>query len=97
MSSLSFLEQISLFSEAEIIIGLHGAGLSNLMFCQPNTKVVEIKLPHIGNMYKNLGLKVKLEYYNFIGKEQGIQHKFPNQLGNLFVDLNELEKSINSF
>ena len=96
LSTLSFLEQINLFSEAEIVVGLHGAGFSNILFCQNNTKIVEIKSPHIGNMYKNLGKKLNLDYFIFHGKEQGVKYKFPNQLGNVFVDLNELEKCINS-
>ncbi len=96
LSSLTFLDQINLFSEAEIVIGLHGAGLSNLLFCQPKTKVIEIKLSHIGNMYKNLGRQVNLNYINFIGKGEETNHKLSNQLGNVFVDLNELEKCINS-
>ena len=91
-----FLDQINIFSEAKIVIGLHGAGLSNLLFCQPKTKVIEIKLSHIGNMYKNLGNQLNLNYINFIGKGEETNHKFLNQLGNVFVDLNELEKCINS-
>ena len=96
LSSLTFLDQINLFSEAKIVIGLHGAGLSNLLFCQPKTKVIEIKLSHIGNMYKNLGNQLNLDYINFIGKGEETNQKFSNQLGNVFVDLNELEKCINS-
>ena len=68
----------------------------NLLFCQPKTKVIEIKLSHIGNMYKNLGKPIKFNYINFIGKGEETNQKFSNQLGNVFVDLNELEKCINS-
>ena len=93
---MTFLDQINLFSEAEIVIGLHGAGLSNHLFCQPKTKVIEIKLSYIGNMYKNLGKQLNLNYINFIGKGEETNQKFSNQLGNVHVDLNELEKCINS-
>ena len=33
--------QIRLFQEAEFVIATHGAGLSNLLFCAPGTKVIE--------------------------------------------------------
>jgi capsular polysaccharide biosynthesis protein len=35
-------EQIDLFDSAEIVVGPHGAGLANLVFCRPGTKVVEM-------------------------------------------------------
>ena len=47
-------------------------------------------------MYKNLGNQLNLDYINFIGKGEETNQKFSNQLGNVFVDLNELEKCINS-
>lgn len=35
-------DQVRNFSQADIIIGVHGAGLGNLAFCRPGTKVLEI-------------------------------------------------------
>jgi len=35
-------DQVALFSEARLVIGPHGAGLTNLLFTQPGTGVVEI-------------------------------------------------------
>jgi glycosyltransferase involved in cell wall biosynthesis len=37
----SVLDQILLFQSAQFVIGAHGAGLSNLLFCEPGTKVIE--------------------------------------------------------
>lgn len=39
LEELSFTEQVSLFYNARVIIGPSGAAFSNLVFCQPNTKV----------------------------------------------------------
>ncbi|WP_207462028.1 glycosyltransferase family 61 protein [Azospirillum sp. SYSU D00513] len=39
---LSFEDQIKVFSEAEIVVGPHGAGMANVAFMTPGTKVVEI-------------------------------------------------------
>jgi len=39
-------DQIAIFSSAECVIGPHGAGLTNLAFCRPGTKVVEISTPY---------------------------------------------------
>lgn len=40
--SHSVQEQIDLFDAAEIVVAPHGAGLTNLVFCRPGTKVVEM-------------------------------------------------------
>jgi hypothetical protein len=40
---IHFREQIRLFSEARIILGLHGAGHTNMMFMSPGAHVIEIR------------------------------------------------------
>lgn len=40
LESLSAQEQIALFSEAELVVGVHGAGLANLIFCPPDCRVL---------------------------------------------------------
>jgi capsular polysaccharide biosynthesis protein len=42
LENLSLHDQAVLFNNAEIIIGPHGAGFTNLIFCKPNTHIVEI-------------------------------------------------------
>ncbi|GFO66110.1 glycosyltransferase family 61 protein [Geomonas paludis] len=39
---LSFAEQVRAFHRAEVVVGCHGAGLSNLAWCEPPCRVVEI-------------------------------------------------------
>ena len=42
-----------MFWNAECIIGAHGAAFSNLIFCKPKTKVIEIKpFNHPGKNYQ---------------------------------------------
>jgi len=42
LSSLTCTEQANLFGSAVSIISAHGAGLANLVFCRPGTRVLEI-------------------------------------------------------
>jgi hypothetical protein len=42
MEDLSFDEQVALMQESLVLVGPHGAGLTNMIFCQPGTHVVEI-------------------------------------------------------
>ena len=60
LEDLTFQEQIRLFYDAEIVIGPHGAGFSNLIF-SPSAQVIELfpsayLVPHYFYMAKSLGL-----------------------------------------
>ncbi|KKD38829.1 MAG: glycosyltransferase family 61 protein [Limnoraphis robusta] len=39
---MSFAEQIRIFSEAEVVLGSHGAGIYNQIFCRSGTTIIEI-------------------------------------------------------
>jgi hypothetical protein len=41
---LSFADQARLFADAEVIVGPHGAGLTNILFAPPDCKVVELSI-----------------------------------------------------
>ncbi len=66
---LPFPKQVALFANADVIIGTHGAGLANVVFCKPNSQVVEL----IPNEYRNkcywaLASNVALRYAYIIGE-----------------------------
>jgi glycosyltransferase involved in cell wall biosynthesis len=42
LEGMSVVDQILLFQSAEFIISPHGAGLANLLFCEPGAKVIEL-------------------------------------------------------
>lgn len=45
-SEMSFEEQLNAFASASVIVGPHGAGMTNLVFAQKNSVVVEIVNTH---------------------------------------------------
>jgi hypothetical protein len=47
---LSFAEQVRLFADAELIVGMHGAGLANLLFA-PRAAVIELTGAYGGGEY----------------------------------------------
>lgn len=61
---LSFLQQVDLFSNMKSIVTLHGAGLSNLVFCRANTKVIEIGTLDSDILSKILSRLCNLQYYS---------------------------------
>ena len=42
LSKLSIFDQISLFNSSKLILGLHGAGFANIIFCKKNSRIYEI-------------------------------------------------------
>lgn len=72
LEHLSFEEQVFLFYHAHLIIGIHGAGLSNLLFCEKYTKVIEIR-PIISNYFSEISkfiplihIQCKNDYWSII-------------------------------
>jgi len=62
-------EQVRLFSNAEAIVSAHGGGLTNLVFCQPGTKVLECFSPNYVNvLYWILSSHINLNYHYLIGE-----------------------------
>ena len=60
----SVLSQIELFSRAKIVIGSHGAGLSNILYCSPGTSVIEIVThPPKVSVYSRLCSILNLPYW----------------------------------
>jgi len=67
--ALSVKEQVRQFAEAEIVVGAHGAGLTNIVFCSPDTTVVEMFPPDYVNVcYWKLASAVEgLKYRYLVG------------------------------
>ncbi|MBC2837631.1 glycosyltransferase family 61 protein [Paragemmobacter straminiformis] len=42
LEDFSFDEQVQMFRGADAVVASHGAGLTNILFCRPGTKVLEI-------------------------------------------------------
>jgi capsular polysaccharide biosynthesis protein len=61
---LSFAEQVRLFAGANLVVGIHGAGLTNIVFCHPGTLVYEILPAHYTNAcFCNLAYNCGLRYW----------------------------------
>ena len=43
MEDLSFCDKIRLFKSSKFILGIHGAGMSYSVFCDPSVKIIEIR------------------------------------------------------
>lgn len=65
---MSVTEQAYLFASADCIISAHGAGLSNLVFCERNTKVLEIfPEDYSTSAFFVISHAAELDYYCAVG------------------------------
>ena len=62
LSDLHFADQVQLFYQADYIVGLHGAAFANLVFCRPNTKVLEFQSTTAGQVIENIAKANNLIY-----------------------------------
>jgi capsular polysaccharide biosynthesis protein len=93
LSEYSFSEQINLFYNAEYVVGLHGAGFANIIFCKPNTKIIEFKSLTAGDIIKNLAIQNKLTYKDISSKNK--LFTYSNQSGDIEVDIKLLNSILN--
>jgi len=50
LEDLGAIEQMAYFYHASLIISPHGAGLTNILFCKENTKVIELRTPRMRSL-----------------------------------------------
>lgn len=78
LESLPLAAQIRLFAQAECVIGPHGAGLTNLLFCREGTKVVEIGTPYrIWPCFREIAYHRGLDYHLHLATPVRVRHFDP--------------------
>jgi len=93
LGNLHFEDQVKIFNNAEIIVGLHGAGFSNISFCKTGTKVIELKNTTDGKVIENLALNNDLIYKSI--NCEAVKFKIA-QFGHINVPIESLKKIIES-
>lgn len=104
---LSFSDQVQLMAKTKVLISIHGAGLTNMMFMQPNTSVCEILPIRNGifdynrgrNSFKHDACYVRLAEamdlkYNCIECETDASFWQSTHMANLIVNINDFREMI---
>jgi capsular polysaccharide biosynthesis protein len=93
LSPLSVAEQVALFTNATHIIAPHGAGGTNILFCQPGTSFLELHLDHyIQWSMRRINSLVPIRYGCVIGRENGDEQQTWKRTWT--IDIQELDATI---
>jgi capsular polysaccharide biosynthesis protein len=100
LEEISLSAQIALFAGAEALVAPHGAGLTNLIWCAPQTKILEVFSPLYVNLcYWSIASVVEADYYYLLGTEEEVVDDVNDSryfLENISVDPAALEGALDT-
>ncbi|NEO52697.1 MAG: DUF563 domain-containing protein [Okeania sp. SIO3B5] len=93
-SSISVTEQVSLLANVKVLVAVHGAALTNIVFCKSGTKVIELFGPDaVRNSYYTIANHCNLEHYYMIGESSSSRHDLPpNRDLDIIINVDLLSK-----
>jgi capsular polysaccharide biosynthesis protein len=100
METMPISEQAAVLASCEAIVAPHGGGMSNIIFCSPGTKIVEIYSPElVATYYWKLSNVLDLEYYYVLGQGDPatLDPDYPQSWDShtdIVVDLDTLEQTL---
>jgi hypothetical protein len=92
-----FLEQVAIFSQVQYLVGTHGSGLTNLLFMDKNTSLLELhkdktnELDHPSPLFWYMAHSLGVNYYHQLCKTEGKEDYFE---GDYIVDCELLEQNV---
>jgi hypothetical protein len=101
LETMTVAEQVALFHQAECVVGPHGAGLVNLVFSRPGTKVIEIGTPYRPHpCFHEISYHRELDYQLYLARPVDVSEFSPeNGLGdsNLSVPAKQFANHVAAF
>lgn len=92
--SRSVDDQIDIFHNASVVVGAHGAAFTNLLWCNPGTKVLEFfNSGYTPPFYYFLSQLLDLEY-NFMLDDSGLEESKNHVAKDLFVNTKVLKNGL---
>lgn len=95
---LKITEQAKIFNNSKIVIAAHGAGLANLVFCEPGTEILELRAEnhqdYLGTVYEHLSSICKLSHYTYVCQEVKNKRDHKPKFSDLIIDFEFLENFI---
>ena len=92
-ANLTFKEQVQIFSNARIVIGVHGAGLTNLLFSPPGGHLIDLQTGPLQPFFRGLAQAKRFGYTALKGASNS---DCPSHHDDFVIDVEELMATLNS-
>lgn len=93
LESMSVAEQALCLENAKVVVAPHGSGMTNLVFCNPGTKVIELfSQRYVIDHYWELSNVCGLEHYYLVGEMFDDDYSSNPVTKDMFVNLDSLFK-----
>lgn len=98
LEHLTWAEQIDAFRQAKVIVSPHGAGLANLVFCRPGTRVVELfNRSYVHGCYWRVASLQQLDYWPVVGiSSEPLGQASPCNRLAIHADLSQVRAALNA-
>ncbi|MEE9322804.1 MAG: glycosyltransferase family 61 protein [Granulosicoccus sp.] len=73
LETLTVLQQAELLSRCKVVLGAHGAGLTNMCFCPPGTRIIELFGDYVVPCYWALSQLAGLRYWQYLAHDPGVR------------------------
>lgn len=97
LSQHSFGEQARLFNSADVIVGPHGAGFANIVFCREKTAIIEVMPPHwMAPCFMTLATSAGCRHHHLVAEDPVTSSSRDSQRDDIHAPLSALEQLLQS-
>jgi hypothetical protein len=96
LTKVSVIDQVKIFNEAELIVAVHGGGLSNLVYCEPGTTLLEL-FPdqYVRHYYYDICVKRNITYdYLLCESDKSCDNLGDGELVGLTADIDAIQNKV---
>ena len=90
LEDLNFGDEVRLFQNTELLLAVHGAGLTNMFWMGNEANIIELRRfdDNVNNCFFSLASALKLNYYYLLCQVDDLNKQ--TQQNDFYVDINEL-------
>lgn len=98
-----FEEQALMMNQSDLVLAAHGAGLANMVFCEPGTRIIEFGGHYLTTHFRMLSEYAELEYRSFAagiddnGKRLSVTPDGSVRAEDFLVDIEEVLRQSSAF